>query len=165
MVISDKGYVLIQNVDFANGLSGFDIYASASLPKIKLNVYIDDSLTPAGTVDIGPQANSAVRMVVNSDIKGKHYIYFEAQGGQVVFDAWQAVAAGQGTTPVDPGTTTTLARPAIISSPYSKVEAETGDNNKVGAIITPNKQAVGITANGYVAWNADFTDGVSAIKV
>ncbi len=165
MVISDKGYVLIQNVDFANGLSGFDIYASASLPKIKMNVYIDDSLTPAGTVDIGPQANSAVRMVVNSDIKGKHYIYFEAQGGQVVFDAWQAVAAGQGTTPVDPGTTTTLARPAIISSPYSKVEAETGDNNKVGAIITPNKQAVGITANGYVAWNADFTDGVSAIKV
>ena len=164
VVLSDKGYVLVQDIVFDSGLSGFTLYASSSAPKVKLNVYLDNDPTPIATTDVGLDATKGTWIKINSNVTGKHYLYFEAQGGQVVFDAWQAISAS-GTTPVDPGQTTTTVRPVIVSDPYSKVEAETGDNNKLSAMVTPNKQAVGISANGYIAWNADFTDGVSSIKV
>ncbi|MBR5638046.1 MAG: carbohydrate-binding protein, partial [Pseudobutyrivibrio sp.] len=156
VVINENGYVLVQNIDFSKGVSAFNVYAQASKPKVSLNVYIDDSKTPAGTVAVGTDITKPVTINVSSDITGVHYIYFEAKGGQVTLDGWQAAAAGE-KPPVNP--------PATNVDPYTSVDATTASILS-GALITPSKTAVNITPNGSAGTaNVNFTDGVSQFVI
>ena len=156
VVINENGYVLVQNIDFSKGVSAFNVYAQASKPKVNLNVYIDDSKTPAGTVAVGTDITKPVTINVSSDITGVHYIYFEAKGGQVTLDGWQAAAAGE-KPPVNP--------PATNVDPYTSVDATTASILS-GALITPSKTAVNITPNGSAGTaNVNFTDGVSQFVI
>ncbi|MBQ3773646.1 MAG: cellulose binding domain-containing protein, partial [Pseudobutyrivibrio sp.] len=156
VVINENGYVLVQNIDFSKGVSAFNVYAQASKPKVSLNVYIDDSKTPAGTVAVGTDITKPVTINVSSDITGVHYVYFEAKGGSVTLDGWQAAAAGE-KPPVNP--------PATNVDPYTSVDATTASILS-GALITPSKTAVNITPNGSAGTaNVNFTDGVSQFVI
>ena len=101
MVINENGYVLVQNIDFSKGVSAFNVYAQSSKPMVSLNVYIDDAQTPAGTVTIGTDITKPTTITVSTDITGVHYVYFEAKGGSVTLDGWQAAKAGE-QPPVNP---------------------------------------------------------------
>ena len=156
VVINENGYVLVQNIDFSQGVSAFNVYAQASKPKVNLNVYIDDSKTPAGTVAVGTDITKPVTINVSSDITGVHYVYFEAKGGSVTFDGWQAAKAGE-QPPVNP--------PATNVNPYSSVDATTASLLS-GALVTPSKTAVNITPNGSAGTqNVNFSDGVSQFVI
>ena len=161
VVINNNGYILIQNIDFSKGLSGFAINAQASAPKVKLNVYIDDSNTPIGTMDVGVDMTKTTYMKLPSgtNVTGNHYIYIEAKGGNVTLDAWQAMPAGSA--PID--------QPPVYEdiNPYNKVEAETIPSaSYTNAMLTPSKQAVSIMKGGnVVAKNVVFSNGVSEFKV
>ena len=156
VVINENGYVLVQNIDFSQGVSAFNVYAQASKPKVNLNVYIDDSKTPAGTVAVGTDITKPVTINVSSDITGVHYVYFEAKGGPVTFDGWQAAKAGE-QPPVNP--------PATNVNPYSSVDATTASLLS-GALVTPSKTAVNITPNGSAGTqNVNFSDGVSQFVI
>jgi len=156
VVINENGYVLVQNIDFSQGVSAFNVYAQASKPKVNLNVYIDDSKTPAGTVAVGTDITKPVTINVSSDITGVHYVYFEAKGGPVTFDGWQAAKAGE-QPPVNP--------PATNVDPYSSVDATTASLLS-GALVTPSKTAVNITPNGSAGTqNVNFSDGVSQFVI
>ncbi len=156
VVINENGYVLVQNIDFSEGVSAFNVYVQASKPKVSMNVYIDDSQTPAGTVAVGTDITKPVTINVSSDITGVHYVYFEAKGGQVTFDGWQAAKAGE-QPPVNP--------PATNVDPYSSVDATTASLLS-GALVTPSKTAVNITPNGSAGTqNVNFSDGVSQFVI
>ena len=166
VVINNNGYILIQNIDFSKGLSGFAINAQASAPKVKLNVYIDDSNTPIGTMDVGVDMTKTTYMKLPSgtNVTGNHYIYIEAKGGNVTLDAWQAMAAGSA--PIDQPP---VVEPPVYEdiNPYNKVEAETIPSaSYTNAMLTPSKQAVSIMKGGnVVAKNVVFSNGVSEFKV
>ncbi|MBR5952705.1 MAG: carbohydrate-binding protein, partial [Pseudobutyrivibrio sp.] len=156
VIINENGYVLVQNIDFSQGVSAFNVYVQASKPKVSMNVYIDDSQTPAGTVSVGTDITKPVTINVSSDITGVHYVYFEAKGGQVTFDGWQAAKAGE-QPPVNP--------PATNVDPYSSVDATTASELS-GALVTPSKTAVNITPNGSAGTQkVNFTDGVSQFVI
>jgi hypothetical protein len=156
VVISDGGYILVQNIDFSKGISGFSAYASASQPKVKLNIYIDDAQTPIGAINVGTDMTKETIIKINTDITGNHYVYFEAKGGAVTLDAWKAMAASG--TVVDPPVYEDI-------NPYNTVEGETATDLN-NARLTPNKQAVSIGAGGYaVAKNVVFSDGISEFVV
>ena len=151
-MISDNGYIRIDNVDFSKGVSGFSFYAQASQPKVKLNVYIDDAQQPIGTISVGTEMTKEVAVKLSTNITGTHYIYIEAKGGTATLDAWQAMPAGGA-----------VVEPPVVAdvNPYSTVEAETAPELS-DARLTPNKQGVSIGAKGYVvAKNVVFSKGVS----
>ncbi|MBR4831429.1 MAG: cellulose binding domain-containing protein, partial [Butyrivibrio sp.] len=152
VVISDNGYIRIDNIDFSKGVSGFSFYAQASQPKVKLNVYIDDAQQPIGTISVGTDMTKEVAVKLSTNITGTHYIYIEAKGGTATLDAWQAMPAGGA-----------VVEPPVVAdvNPYSTVEAETAPELS-DARLTPNKQGVSIGAKGYVvAKNVVFSKGVS----
>ena len=156
VVIDAGGYIRIDNLDFSDGLASFNVYARSSAPRTKLNVYIDDSLTPIGTVNVGTDMTKATELKVSSNITGNHYIYFEAQDGSVTLDAWQAVGASG--TVVTPPVGQTV-------DPYNKVEAENA-NALTGASLTSGNKAVQINDNGYIlVQNIDFSKGLSGFGV
>jgi hypothetical protein len=156
IVISDGGYILVQNIDFSKGISGFKVFASANQPKVKLNIYIDDAQEPIGSINVGMDITKETLVKINSDLTGKHYVYFEAKGGAATFDAWQAMAASG--TIVDPPVYEDI-------NPYNTVEGESA-TDLTNARLTPNKQAVSIGAGGYaVAKNVVFSDGISEFVV
>ena len=156
IVISDGGYILVQNIDFSKGISGFKVLASASQPKVKLNIYIDDSQTPIGSISVGTDITKETFVKVSTDITGKHYVYFEAKGGAATFDAWQAMPSSG-----------TIVEPPVYEdiNPYNTVEGE-ASTDLSNARLTPNKQGVSIGAGGYaVAKNVVFSDGISEFIV
>ncbi|RKM54731.1 carbohydrate-binding protein, partial [Butyrivibrio sp. X503] len=157
VMINENGYILVQNVDFSKGLSGFKVYAQSSKPGVKLNVYFDDATTPAGTVNVGTDMTKALDLNVSTDLTGTHYIYFEAAKGAVTLDAWQAVEKS-GSVVVTPPVGQTV-------DPYNKVEAE-NSNALTNAMLSPNKQSVVISDNGYIlVQNVDFSKGLSGFGV
>ena len=157
VVIEDGGYILVSNISFSKGLSGFNVYASAAAPKIKLNIYVDTNPTPIGSIEVGNDITAPRAIKLTSDITGKHFLYFEAKGGTLTLDSWSAMGAGQ-TPPVDPPVYGDI-------NPYNTVEAENAADINTG-MLTPSKNAVLLNAGGYAVYkNVDLSKGLSKFLI
>ncbi|SCY48665.1 Carbohydrate binding module (family 6), partial [Pseudobutyrivibrio sp. AR14] len=166
VVINENGKVLVQNVNFSQGVSSINVYAQSSKPMVKLNVYIDDADAPIGTAAVGTNITNATAINVSSNITGSHNVYFVAQGGSVTLDGWQAVAA-EGGVEQPPVEEPPVVEPPVgdTVNPYSAVEAESAAATDMSnARVTPKKDAVSLTqANSYVAYkNVNFAQGVES---
>ncbi|MBO4457300.1 MAG: carbohydrate-binding protein, partial [Butyrivibrio sp.] len=160
---SDGGYIVAESVDFSKGLSGFKVYAQASQPKVKLNIYIDGAKSPITQVAIGTDMTKETYVKVSSNLTGKHEVYFEAKGGALTFDAWQALEAQGTDEPEQPDNPEQPVGDKV--NPYETVEAEASAELN-SAMVTPNKQAVSISKGGYaVAKNVNFSKGVASFVV
>ncbi|PHU39220.1 hypothetical protein CSX00_11500 [Pseudobutyrivibrio ruminis] len=163
VVINENGKVLVQNVNFSQGVSSINVYAQSSKPMVKLNVYIDDADAPIGTAAVGTNITNATAINVSSNITGSHNVYFVAQGGSVTLDGWQAVASSEQPPVEEPP----VVEPPVgdTVNPYSAVEAESAAATDMSnARVTPKKDAVSLTqANSYVAYkNVNFAQGVES---
>ena len=158
-------------LNFTNGLTSFTgsfRSAAAGLVEVRLDKEDGEAL---GSFKIN-NTNGAFKnysFKSTKTIEGQHTLYFVGKVGNVDVDYFNAEGASATTpTPTPTPVATPTPTPVVVTgdvNPYETVEVEKVAELK-DAMVTPNKSAVMIRANGYaLIKNVNFVDGAAIITV